>query len=93
MADNETGIFAARICAIYTVTAGGITYGDWYLPSSHELNLLYLQKEVVGGFENDHYWSSSESVATAAYYQNFTSGFQGIEVKSNTNRVRAIRAF
>lgn len=40
-----TGSYAAQACAAYL--GGG--YGDWYLPSKYELNLLYAQKAVVGG--------------------------------------------
>ena len=57
----DGGAFAATVCNEYSVTVGGINYGDWYLPSQHELNLLYLQKNVVGGFANDYYWSSIEN--------------------------------
>ena len=70
--------FAATVCNEYSVTetVGGITttYGDWYLPSKHELNLLYLQKTVVGGFENNYYWSSTEYFADRPWYQYFYYG-------------------
>ena len=39
MADNQTGNFAAKVCADYQ----GGAYGDWYLPSSYELNVLFNQ--------------------------------------------------
>ena len=32
---------------------------DWFLPSKEELRLLYENKDVVGGFSEDFYWSSS----------------------------------
>jgi len=57
----DGGTFASRICNEYSVTVGGVNYGDWYLPSKFELNLLYLQKTVVGGFASTYYWSSTES--------------------------------
>ena len=49
--------YAARMCA--ELQKGG--YGDWYLPSKEELNLMYthLHLEVVGGFASTFYWSSS----------------------------------
>ena len=96
MADNQTGNFAAKVCADYSVTVGGfggIRYGDWYLPSKHELNLLYLQKTVVGGFISFNYWSSSENGVNTAWYQNFFDGHQFNDVKFNEFRVRAVRAF
>ena len=94
LADNQTGNFAAKVCADYSVTVGGTTYGDWYLPSKHELNLLYLQKTVVGGFNNmGYYWSSSEFASLFAWYQDFYDGYQGYNIKDYTSYVRAVRAF
>jgi len=88
---------AATVCNEYSVTetVGGIstTFGDWYLPSRYELNLLYIQKTVVGGFAADSYWSSSESGNARAYYQNFNTGVQSFYFKDEIDRVRAIRAF
>jgi hypothetical protein len=93
MADNQAGNFAAKVCADYSVTVSGVTYGDWYLPSSHELNLLYLQKTVVGGFANAYYWSSSEYDNFDAWIQYFNNGLQDYDYKTNTGYVRAVRAF
>jgi hypothetical protein len=94
MADNQTGNFAAKVCADYSVAVAGITYGDWYLPSKYELNLLYLQKAVVGNFTNSVYWSSSEVDGGFAWYQLFGSnGLQEPNGKGNMYQVRAVRAF
>ena len=102
--DNPKGNFAAKVCADYSVTVDGITYNDWYLPSIFELNLLRLQKDIVGGFTNyygETYWSSSEDLEKRAATQSLCSPNNKIEQirttrnwdKSLTNRVRAIRAF
>jgi hypothetical protein len=93
MADNQSGSFAAKVCADYSVTVGGVTYGDWYLPSKYELNLLYLQKNAVGGFAGADYWSSTEGNGGNAWRQYFGDGFQNVNNKVNSNRVRAVRAF
>jgi hypothetical protein len=85
--------FAATVCNEYSVTVDGVTYGDWYLPSKNELNLLYLQKSVVGGFANDSYWSSTEYDLNYAWNQYFYDGFQGTNRKFGIYYVRAIRAF
>jgi len=85
--------FAATVCNEYLVTVGGVTYGDWYLPSKHELNLLYLQKNVVGGFVTDGYWCSTEGGISNAGIQDFGFGGQGNDFKYYTYRVRAVRAF
>ena len=56
MNDNPAGNFAAKVAADYSVQEDGVTpctgsaaeicYGDWYLPSMVELNLLYQQKAL-----------------------------------------------
>ncbi len=91
--DYTLGNFAAKVCADYLVTVGGITYGDWYLPSKYELNLLYLQKTVVGGGFNSGYWSSNELNPSEAWYQDFNIGNQGYSTKSTYYLIRADRAF
>lgn len=103
-ADNPTGIFAAKVAADYSIQDDGLTectgsadeicHGDWYLPSKHELNLLFLQKGFVGVFfEGIPYWSSTEYNAIEARYQYFNGGYQGFGDKNEANRVRAVRAF
>jgi hypothetical protein len=85
---------AAQICADYSVTVGGVTYSDWYLPSKDELEKLYLNKTAVGGFAAADYWSSSETSAYYAWSQYFVSGAQYLaNFKFSNFRVRAVRAF
>ena len=93
IANSPTTNFAARACADYSVTAGGVVYGDWYLPSKYELNLLYLQKNVVGGFAADLYWSSTEIDNQYAWNQYFDIGYQNQGNKYVATHVRAIRSF
>ena len=81
------------VCASSNPPVGEICYGDWYLPSKVELNLLYAQKTVVGGFANFFYWSSTENNSHNAWYQNFDSGYQDDGNKGNALPVRAVRAF
>jgi hypothetical protein len=91
--EGNTVKYAARACIQGLIGVTGIHYGDWYLPSVYELNLLYLQKNVVGGFVSIRYWSSCENGATHATSQDFSNGsFQG-EDKSTINGVRFIRSF
>jgi hypothetical protein len=89
IAAQGTGNYAAEVSANYS----GGNFGDWYLPSKHELNLLYLQQAAVGGFAGETYWSSSEAGEGFAWQQFFNTGFQYDGIKSGAFCVRAIRAF
>ena len=65
----------------------------WRLPTKYELNLLFLQKAVVG-IADGIYWSSIESSSTGAWYQHFDDGALDIGSKSDdTLDVRAVRPF
>lgn len=65
----------------------------WRLPTKHELDLLFLQKDVVGGFASFYYWSSTEVDATTVWDRNFGNGFQDTNDKNGADNVRAVRAF
>ena len=69
---------------------GGKT--DWFLPSKDELTQVYLQKSVLGGFDFNYYWSSSEGAAGLAWFQGF-DGYGDNGAKSATLYVRPVRAF
>lgn len=42
-------------------------YDDWYLPEIAELNLVYNNKDKIGGFKSTCYWSSSVDGSTYLY--------------------------
>ncbi len=91
--DNTAGSFAALICANLVITSGGVDYGDWYLPSKYELNLMFLQRATIGNFTSNVYWSSTENFNDSAWVQDFNSGLQFFSNKSLAFYVRAVRAF
>ena len=72
-------------------------YSDWYMPSRDELDLLFQNKDAIGGFYTgwlEWYWSSSESDASWAWCQEFTDGDQfSIQKDSFFYKVRAVRTF
>jgi hypothetical protein len=70
----------------------GKNFTDWRLPTKHELNLMFLAKDDIGGFFITDYWSSTES-EFGAWNQNLDSGQQYENAKSDPYSVRAIRAF
>ena len=85
--------YAAGVARDYK--GGG--YNDWYLPSRDELNLLYTQKVMVGGFSNAYYWTSTETSIGDAHFTIFFNGTnypccEGSQ-KYYYNSVRAIRKF
>lgn len=85
-----TAGIAAQLCR--DLVLGG--YSDWYLPSKNELNQLYINKNLIGGFANNFYWSSTEVDSNDAFEQNFANGNQIANfVKGTILYVRAIRSF
>lgn len=99
---DDGSTYAARICNELQVTEGGKTYGDWYLPSKEELNLMYQNKATIdatagvnggSGFASDFYWSSTEYFNNLAWAQSFGGGYQTNGYKDDTAYVRAVRAF
>ena len=97
--------------ANYNIQENGVTactgnssekcYGDWYLPSKYELNLMYQnigrvakgKNKNKGGFVSYSYWSSTEYDSSVAWRQVFINGFQLSNDKYYTIYVRAVRAF
>lgn len=74
-------------------TGGG--YMDWYLPSKDELNLLYQNREAVGGFATTGYptyWSSTQKGITPQVLDK-AAGTQADLGIDEPRRVRAIRIF
>mgnify|MGYP006441417589 CR=1 FL=1 len=105
---DDGNTYAARICNELQITEGGVTYGDWYLPSKEELNLMRVNKSTINttandnggnGLVNSYYWSSTESSSTnqlnesKAWSQGILSGNEFRGGKSLTYYVRAIRKF
>ena len=100
--EGDGANYAARICNELQITVGGKTYGDWYLPSKEELNLMYQNRSTItitatanGGadFADGDYWSSSESSSTNTWSQHFFNGYQNPNNKNYPQCVRAVRAF
>lgn len=71
-------------------------FSDWRLPTKKELNQLYQNKDIVGGFDNIYYWSATEYDGYT-WNQNFRSGLQNSSGhgygKDLDCRVRAVRSF
>ncbi len=85
VAEIDTG--AAYLCD--TLTAYG--YNDWYLPAKVELDSLYQNRNAIGDFIADDYWSSTEDGSSTAWYQYFGNGNQNYANKNYFYRVRCVR--
>ena len=86
---SEAGT-AAELADAYTLNG----YSDWFLPSKDELNLLYGQRAVVGGFANFYYRTSSEVDSYDAWSQHFGDGAPNHFTNKNYSlNVRVIREF
>ena len=89
--------YAARTCSTYSA-AGGFTSG-WFLPAGNnatnagQLNCLYTNRDIIGGFSTVAYWSSTETSSTNAWINNFLNGNQVNVLKNGSRRVRCSRAF
>lgn len=81
---------AVKLCKEYR--EGG--FSDWRLPDKAELNRLYQNKALIGGFRGVHYyWSATESDKNDAWDQSFRTGVSNLGYKFDSNYVRAVRSF
>jgi hypothetical protein len=82
---------AARMCLDLNTNG----YDDWFLPSLDELEKLYINMSIVGGFGTSdlRYWSSTEDNTDAAWSIDFETGYIGRAYKSNKYLIRPIRTF
>ena len=63
----------------------------WRLPTKYELNLIYENKNEIGGVASGIYWSSTEYKANYAWIQYLSSGEQDYNYKASRYNVRAVR--
>jgi hypothetical protein len=71
--------------------------GDgWRLPTKEELNILYLNKDIIGGFTDNFYWSSIDGdndfrEVDVSWGQSFDNGNQRVATEFTTGYFRAVR--
>jgi hypothetical protein len=69
------------------------SYGEgWRLPTKDELKCLYTNKDNVGGFLRDWYWSSDRVGQFNIWVQSFSNGKQFGYSNSNSAKVRCVRS-
>ena len=89
LAGCEERPIASSVCS--SLTLGGKS--DWFLPSKDELNQMYIQRSVIGGFSSNDYWSSSQFSSNNAWLQYFGNGLQYGYIKDYSGQVRCSRSF
>ena len=87
--DTYTGNDAKSVCD--NLTAFGKS--DWRLPTKEELNGMYLKREVVGGFKESYYWSSSAYPGSSynVWCIDFEDGTQTCRDKSSLSYMFYVR--
>lgn len=69
VSSDDGSDYGAYICATKQFTHNSITYGDWYLPSLFELDLMCQNKAIIStasvahsgaSLQDEPYWSSTE---------------------------------
>lgn len=69
-------------------------FNDWLLPNRNELIQMYINKESIGGFVNNYYWSSTSDNSGWPHCINFYDGqedyFNPVSASSRA-RVRPVR--
>jgi len=73
--------------------SNGAKFNDWRLPTKDELNLIYKQKESIGGFSPYSYWSSTEYGSASVWDQDFNGGYQNPISQEDKDFVRGVRNF
>jgi hypothetical protein len=66
----------------------------WRLPTKNELNEIFKNKLIIGGFKPKNYWTLTDSnqfMNPGKFYQHFYSGSINIGNTMNTYRVRAVK--
>ncbi len=101
--ENNTTIIAADTtsaanwCNNLSITKNSVRYSDWFLPSKAELDEMYKNRVIIGGFSEAMYWSSSASDTDKAWAQSFinnnASGSKREMARTDENKVRPIRSF
>lgn len=71
-------------------------FDNWRLPTKTELNLLYENRNIIGGFDVSYvYWSSTtDGSVNTAWYVDFNDGTKEFgRYDYGTSKVRCVRSF
>lgn len=69
-------------------------YSDWYLPSYNEMLEVFSKRDLIGGFSNNHYWSSTQANVDEGISVGMSTGIVTYRDKTDqSRRFRPIRRF
>ena len=77
----------------YDAKAKCESFGNgWRMPTKQELDCLYKNKEKIGGFNRDYYWSGERVGDWNVWVQAFNNGRQFGYSGSNSAKLRVVRS-
>lgn len=85
---------AEKVCKELQI--GGFT--DWRLPTRDELQIIYSQKEFIGGFQDGRYWTSTKydniygEEINCKFFISFENGHINGSSVDNFNNCRCVRS-
>lgn len=67
---------------------------DWFLPTKYDLDKMYINRSVLGGFsEFSKGWKSPETSSLNAWYRSFVTGLSFTNGRDENDYIRIIRKF
>jgi Protein of unknown function (DUF1566) len=96
-AADAPGVYDFNQAVRYARELDAQGHTDWRLPTKSELNVLFQNREALGGFNytglspEGWYWSSSPFDESAAWAQRFSDGDQYNDMKSALSSLRCVR--
>ena len=87
VAAQGPGTYAAKICDDLVLNG----YEDWYLPSLWEMTAMRYNKDIIGNFNGETYWTSTEGSFYNAFVVKISWNAAGTQNKSMSFAFRPIR--
>jgi hypothetical protein len=81
----------------YATKLGGHGHKDWRVPTKGELNVIFQNRDAIGGFNDSGsypagwYWSSSQDDGYDGWAQRFSDGVQGGDAEDHVSSLRCVR--